>query len=796
MTAAGIGARVARKEDRRFLTGKGRYVDDLNRPGQAHAVLVRSPHAHAELGAVDAAGALAAPGVLAVFTGADLAADGVGGLPCGWLIKNRDGSDMAEPPHPVLARGKVRHVGDPVAMVVAGTRAQSRDAAEKVVVDYRPLEAIADTASACEAGRPQLHEAAANNTCYDWEFGDEAAVDEAFAGAAKVVSLDFVNQRLVANALEPRAAIGEYDPGDGRYTLYTSSQNPHVIRLLMCTAVLNLPETKVRVVSPDVGGGFGSKIYHYAEEALVTWAARKVGRPVKWTSERGEAFLSDAQGRDHVTRAELALDSEGRFLGLRTSTAANLGAYLSTFSTAIPTYFYAPLLAGVYTTPAIHCRVRGVFTNTVPVDAYRGAGRPEACYLVERIVDVAARETGLDPAEIRRRNFIPRSAQPYATPVAMVYDDGDYAKNMEDCLVRADAAGFPARRAEAAARGKLRGLGLSAYIEACGAAPSAVAGALGARAGLYEMATLRVNPSGSVSIVTGTHAHGQGHETTFAQLASDRLGLPLESIEVVHGDTDRIPFGMGTYGSRSLPVGGTALVRAMDKVVAKGRKIAAHALEASPDDVEFADGAFSVSGTDRSLTFAEVAGAAYVPHNYPLEELEPGLEETAYFDPPNFTFPSGCYACEAEVDPDTGAVSIERFTAVDDFGVLINPNIVEGQVHGGLVQGIGQALLEGARYDPGSGQLLTGSYMDYCMPRADSAPGFDVATNETRSPTNPLGVRGCGEAGAIGAPPAVINAVCDALGELGIHHIDMPATPEAVWRAIRDARKRRAGAPA
>ena len=784
MSGSGIGARAARKEDRRFLTGTGRYVDDLNRPRQTHAVVVRSPHAHARLGAIDAAAALASPGVVGVFTAADLAADGVGGLPCGWLVKNRDGSDMAEPAHPVLAEGRVRHVGDPVALVVAETRGQARDAADKLDVEYEPLPATVDTATAHEPGRPQVHEAAANNTCYDWEFGDKAAVEAAFAGAAKTVSLDFVNQRLVANAIEPRAAIGEYDPGDDRYTLWTTSQNPHVIRLLMCTAVLNLPETKVRVVSPDVGGGFGSKIYHYAEEALAVWAARKVGRPVKWTAERSESFLSDAQGRDHVTRAELALDSESRFLALRVSTAANLGAYLSTFSTAIPTWFYAPLLAGVYTTPAVYCEVRGVFTNTAPVDAYRGAGRPEACYAVERLVDAAAHDTGLDPAEIRRRNFIPRDRQPYQTPVAMVYDDGDYAKNMEDCLAQADAAGFAGRKAESARRGKLRGFGLSSYIEACGAAPSAVAGSLGARAGLYETATLRVNPSGSVTIVTGTHAHGQGHETTFAQLASERLGLDLDSIEVVHGDTDKVPFGMGTYGSRSLPVGGAALVRAMDKVIEKGRKIAGHILEASVEDVEFADGAFVVAGTDRRLSFAEAAGAAYVPHNYPLDSLEPGLEETAYFDPPNFTFPSGCYACEVEVDPDTGTVSIDRFTAVDDFGVLINPNIVEGQVHGGLAQGIGQALYEAARYDSDSGQFVTGSYMDYCMPRADGVPDFAVSCNETRSPTNPLGVRGCGEAGAIGAPPAVINAVCNALG---VRHIDMPATPEKVWRAVRAA---------
>jgi carbon-monoxide dehydrogenase large subunit len=785
MSETGIGARVARKEDRRFLTGHGHYVDDINRPGQAHAWFVRSPHAHAAIKGVNTAKAAAAPGVIAVLTGADTAADGLGGLPCGWLVTGKGGKAMAEPAHPVLAQAKVRHVGDPVAMVIAETRAAARDAAELVEVDYDELPAVVDAVDALASGRPQVHDEAPGNLCYDWEFGDGAAADEAFAKAKTVARLDLVNQRLVPNAIEPRAAVGEYDAGEDRYTLYTTSQNPHVIRLLMCTAVLNLPETKVRVVSPDVGGGFGSKIYHYAEEAAVTWAAHKLGRPVKWTAERSESFMSDAQGRDHATHVELAMDGDGKFLALKVSTIANLGAYLSTFGSAIPTYFYAPLLAGVYTTPAVYCEVKGVFTNTVPVDAYRGAGRPEACYLVERIVDVAARECGLEPAEIRRRNFIPESAQPYQTPVAMVYDGGNYAKNMEDCLKAADAKGFPARRDAAKGQGKLRGFGIACYIEACGAAPSAIAGALGARAGLYEMATVRVNPSGTVTVITGTHSHGQSHETTFAQLVSERLALPLDSVELVHGDTDRIPFGMGTYGSRSLAVGGTALVKSLDKVVDKGKRIAGHILEASADDIEFAEGRFTVTGTDRSLAFAEVAGAAYVPHNYPLEELEPGLEETSYFDPPNFTFPSGCYACEVEIDPDTGRVSIERFTAVDDFGVVINPNIVEGQVHGGLAQGIGQALYEGCRYDAESGQLITGSYMDYCMPKAEDVPGFAVSTNVTLSPTNPMGVRGCGEAGAIGAPPAVINAIVDALGEFGVTHIDMPATPQRIWRAIQ-----------
>jgi len=784
MTETGIGARVLRKEDRRFLTGSGRYVDDINRPGQAHAVLVRSPHAHATVNGVNTAAAQAAPGVVAVLTGVDTAADGLGGLPCGWQINSKDGSPMAEPAHPVLAQSKVRHVGDPVAIVIAETRGQARDAADLVEVDYGELPSVVDTAQAAKPGQPQVHDEAANNTCYDWEFGDKAGADAGLANAHHVTKLDLVNQRLVANPIEPRAAIGDYDSGEDRYTLYTTSQNPHVIRLLMCTAVLNLPETKVRVVAPDVGGGFGSKIYHYAEEALVTWASRKVGRPVKWTSDRSEAFLSDAQGRDHVTHVELGMDADGKFTALKISTVANLGAYLSTFGSAIPTYFYAPILAGVYTTPAIYCEVLGVFTHSVAVDAYRGAGRPEACYLLERVVDAAARELGMDPAEIRRRNFIPESAQPYQTPIALVYDGGNYQKNMEDCLVAADAAGFEARKADSASRGMLRGFGMCCYIEFCGAAPSAVAGALGARAGLYEAATVRVNPSGSVSVMTGTHGHGQSHETTFAQLVSEQLGLDIGSVEIVHGDTDKIAFGMGTYGSRSLPVGGTAIVKSLDKVIDKGKKIAGHILEASADDIEFKDGQFTVSGTDKALAFGEVAGAAYVPHNYPLEELEPGLEETTYFDPPNFTFPAGCYICEVEIDQETGVTRIDRFTAVDDFGVLVNPNVVEGQVHGGLVQGIGQALYEGCQYDTESGQLITGSYMDYCMPKASDVPSFAISTNETKSPTNPLGVRGCGEAGAIGAPPTVINAIVDALKDHGVTHIDMPATPEKVWRAI------------
>jgi carbon-monoxide dehydrogenase large subunit len=781
---APIGAPVRRKEDQRFLTGRGTYTDDINRPGQLHAVFVRSPHANADLGRIDIAAAQAAPGVIAIYTAADLEKAGLGTLPCGWGVKSKDGSPMAEPPHPVLASGRARHVGDPVAMVIAETRDRAVEAADLVAVDYKPRAAVTAVDEAVQPGKPLVHDAVSGNICYDWHIGDKAAADAAFAKAAHVTTLDIVNNRLVANPMEPRAYIGEFERGTGDYTLYTTSQNPHAIRLLMGAFVLHQPEHKIRVIAPDVGGGFGSKIYHYAEEAAVTWAAGQLGRAVKWVAERGESFLSDAQGRDHVSHAELALDKDGKFLGLRVSTLANLGAYLSTFAAAVPTYLYATLLAGTYTTPAIYAEVKGVFTNTVPVDAYRGAGRPEASYLVERIVDRAARELKLDPAQLRRRNFIATDAYPYQTPVALAYDSGDYFTTLDMALTSADYAGFEGRRAAASRQGKLRGIGMASYIEACGVAPSAVAGALGARAGLYEFGTVRVNPTGSITVLTGAHSHGQGHETTFAQVVSERLGVPVENIDVVHGDTGKTPFGMGTYGSRSLPVGGSALVKALDKVVNKGRKIAAHLLEAAEADIEFADGKFTVQGTDRSKAFGEVAFAAYVPHNYPLDELEPGLDETAYYDPKNFTFPSGTHICEVEIDRDTGSIRIVQFVAADDFGRIVNPMIVEGQVHGGLAQGIGQALLEDCLYDRASGQLLTGSYMDYCMPRADNLPSFAVATHGTMCTHNPLGVKGCGEAGAIGAPGAVMNAVLDALAPLGVSDLDMPATPEKIWRAL------------
>ncbi len=778
-----IGQSIRRKEDYRFLIGAGQYTDDVNPPHHAHVFFLRSPHAHAKLGKIDTTKAKAAPGVIAIYTGADLT--GVNGLPCGWLITGSDGQPMKEPPHPVLAQGKVRYVGDPVAMVVAETPAEAKDAAELIVVDYDVLPAVVHPVAALQGGAPQIHEGAPGNKCYTWALGDKAAVETAFAKAAHVTKLDIVNNRLIPNAIEPRAAVATYSRAEDSYTLYVTSQNPHVERLLMTAFVLGIPETKVRVIAPDVGGGFGSKIYLYPEETAMVWASKRVNRPLKWTAERSESFLADAHGRDHVTHAELALDKDGKFLAMRVHTTAAMGAYLSTFASCIPTILYATLLAGQYTTPAIYCEVTAAFTNTAPVDAYRGAGRPEATYVVERLVHAAAAEMGIAQDDIRRRNFIRNF--PYQTPVALLYDTGGYDACLDGAMQIADVKGFAARKAEAVKRGKLRGLGYASYIEACGIAPSNVAGALGARAGLYEAGEVRVNPTGGVTVFTGSHSHGQGHETTFSQVVASRLGIPLDSVEIVHGDTGRIPFGMGTYGSRSLAVGGTAIVKALDKVLAKGKKIAAHLLEAAEADIEFKDGKFSVAGTDRGKTFGEVALAAYVPHNYPLDKLEPGLDETAFYDPTNFTFPAGTHICEVEIDPETGAVAIVNFTACDDFGNIINPMIVEGQVHGGLAQGIGQALLECCVYDKDSGQLLTGSYMDYAMPRADDLPSFKVETRVTPCTHNPLGAKGCGEAGAIGAPAALMNAVHDALSAAGVKHLDMPATPHRVWAALQAA---------
>jgi carbon-monoxide dehydrogenase large subunit len=782
----GIGASVLRKEDKRFITGKGNYTDDINRPGQTYAHFLRSDVAHATLNGVDTSAAEKADGVVAVFTGADIAAAELGGLPCGWALTFQNGDPMKEPGHPILAQGKVRHVGDPIAVVIAESRKQAKNAAALIKVDLSDLPVVIDMTKAIEGGQ-SVHDEAEDNICFDWAIGDKAEVDKVFEGAHHVTSIDIVNNRLIPNAIEPRVAIGDFEDSTGDYTLYTTTQNPHVIRLLMGAFVLQIPEHKLRIVAPDVGGGFGSKIFHYAEEALVTWASAQIKRPVKWTSDRSEAFMSDAHGRDHVTKASLALDKDGKFLGLKEETLANLGAYISTFGAAVPTYMHSVLMAGVYTTPVIYSNIIAVFTNTVPVDAYRGAGRPEATYILERLVDRAAREMGIDQVDIRRKNFIPEDAFPYQTPVALAYDSGNYTATLDTALKRGEVDGFDARKAESAKNGKLRGIGYSTYVEACGAAPSALAGALGARAGLYEVANVRVHPTGSVTVFTGSHSHGQGHETAFAQLVSEKLGMHTDNIEIVHGDTAKVPFGMGTFGSRSLAVGGTAIDKALDKIINKSLKIVSHILEAGESDIEFKDGTFTVAGTDKSMAFGEVALAAYVPHNYPLEELEPGLEETCFYDPTNFTYPGGCHICEVEIDPTTGVTEVVKFTAADDPGTVINPMIVEGQVHGGIAQGIGQALLEGCSYDD-NGQLLTGSYMDYTMPRADNLPNYDVSTESTLCTHNSLGVKGCGEVGAIGSPPAVINAIVDALSELGVTDISMPATSQTVWRAIQAAK--------
>ena len=786
MNDTGIGARVKRKEDHRFITGKGRYTDDINRPGQAYAYFIRSPHAHATIDKIDASAAMSAPGVVSVLTGADAVADKIGAHVCGWTIHSKDGSAMKSGAYPALAHGKALYVGDPVAVVIADTYAQAKDAAEKVVVDYGVLPAITDTASAAKSGQPQVHDLAPNNTLFNWHVGDKAATEAAFAKAAHVTKLDLVNNRLIPNAMEPRAALAEYDSGTDVITLFSTSQNPHVARLVLSAFEGVAPEHKLRVIAPDVGGGFGSKIFIYNEETVCAWAAKKLDCTVKWTAERTESFLTDAHGRDHVTHAELALDANGKMLALRAHTIANMGAYPSTFWSSVPTYLYAILLSGQYNIPAIYCEVDAVYTNTVSVDAYRGAGRPEATFVVERIVEKAARELGRDPAEFRRANFI--TSFPHQTPVILCYDAGDYPAALDKALTLADYKGLGARKAASAAKGKLRGVGFSAYIEACGLAPSAAVGSLGAGVGLWESAEVRVNPVGTVEILTGSHSHGQGHETTFAQLVSERLGIPFENVSVIHGDTDKVQFGMGTYGSRSGAVGMAAISKALDKIEAKAKKVAGHVLEASETDIEFKDGKFTVKGTDKSTDFVSVALNAYIAHKFNGQELEPGLKETAFWDPTNFTFPAGVHICEVEVDPETGATTIDRWTAVDDFGALINPMIVEGQVHGGVAQGIGQALLEGAVYNA-DGQLLTASYMDYCMPRADDLPSYQVATVETRCPSNPLGIKGCGEAGAIASPAAVINAITDALGH---ENVTMPATPQVVWRAAQHARMKRA----
>jgi carbon-monoxide dehydrogenase large subunit len=786
MSATGIGASVKRKEDIRFITGKGHYVDDFNRPGQAYAYFVRSPHAHATIDKIDASAALKSKGVVAVLTGADAVADKIGAHIPGWTVHSKDGSPMKVGAFPALAHGKALYVGDPVAVVIADTYAEAKDGGEKLVVDYGVLKPVVDLPAAASPGQPQIHDYAPNNTVFNWHVGDKASTDAGFAKAAHVTKLDLVNNRTIPNAMEPRAALAEYDAGSDVITLHTTSQNPHVARVVLSAFQGVAPENKLRVIAPDVGGGFGSKIFIYNEETVCAWAAKKIDRTVKWTAERTESFLTDAHGRDHVSHAELALDADGKILALRVHTIANLGAYPSTFWASVPTYLYGILLSGQYDIPAIYCEVDGVYTNTVSVDAVRGAGRPEATFLVERIIEMAARERGRDPADFRRQNFV--KSFPHQTPVILAYDVGDYVAALDKALALADYKGVGARKAASAAKGKLRGIGFSAYIEACGLAPSQAVGALGGGVGLWESAEVRVNMVGTVEVLTGSHSHGQGHETTFAQLVASRLGIPIDNVSIVHGDTDKVQMGMGTYGSRSGAVGMAAIFKALDKVEAKAKKVAGHLLEASEGDIEFKDGKFTVKGTDKSIDWVSVALNAYTAHKFNGQELEPGLKETAFWDPTNFTFPAGVHICELEIDPETGVVTIDRWTAVDDFGKLINPMIVEGQVHGGIAHGIGQALMEAAHYD-GDGQLLTASYMDYCMPRADNLPSFKIETVETPCPSNPLGIKGCGEAGAIASPPAVINAITDAVGH---EDVTMPATPQVIWRAAQKAVTKRA----
>jgi carbon-monoxide dehydrogenase large subunit len=775
-----VGQPVRRLEDPRLVRGLGRYSDDVRLARAAHAVLVRSPHAHARLGAVDAARARALPGVLAVLTGADLAADGVGDLPTDATRKRRDGTPAFTPPRPALARGRVRHVGDPVALVVAETAAGAADAAALVTVEYAPLPAVAATAEAARPGAPVVWDAAPDNVAFVWEAGDRAAVDRALAGAAHVTRLDFVVTRVAAAPLEPRAAVGEYDARTNRYTLHTGVQMPHGLRTLLAERVFRVPQSQVRVVSGDVGGSFGMRSGVYPELVLVLWAARRLGRPVRWTSDRRESFVSDEHGRDNVTTAELGLGADGTFVALRVRLTLNVGAYLTPRS-AGPGTNNVGGLAGVYTTPAIHVETTGVYTHTTPTGPYRGAGRPEATYAIERVIDVAARELGLDPLELRRRNLIPASAMPFKTGLVFTYDCGDFARGMELALARADHAGFERRRKEARARGALLGLGLANPIEVAGGPYTALN---------PDTAAVRVNPDGSVVLFAGSTSMGQGNETAFAQIVSERLGLAPARIQVLWGDTDALDAGRGNGGSGALAVGGAAVARAADRVLGRGRRIAARLLEAAPEDVVFQDGRFGVAGTDRAVAWEAVARAAYQPRQLPAG-LEPGFTETAVFTPPAVTFPNGCHVCEVEVDEATGAVRVLRLTVVDDVGRMVNPLLVKGQIHGGAAQGLGQGLLEALVYEAATGQLLTGSFMDYALPRADDVPPFDVDSYEVPTAVNPLGAKGVGEAGTVGALPAVMNAVNDALAPLGVRHLDMPLTPERVWRAIQEARARR-----
>lgn len=784
MSENGIGSSVLRKEDFRFITGKGQYTDDITQPNQLYAYFLRSPVAHANLISVTTDEALNSPGVISIYTGKDIDAS----LPCGWEAPTKEGTPpMHEPPWPIFAQEKIRFVGELVAVVIAETVNQAKDACELINMEYEDLPAVVSPQKALEDGAPSIWSEIPNNLCFEWEIGNKDDTDKAFEEAEHHITVNLKNNRLVPNAMEPRSYIGNFEEGKGEYTLHTTTQLPHIIRMLVCT-VLGLEEHKVRVISLDVGGGFGSKAFHYAEEAIVTWVAGKLARPIKWTSERSEAFISDRHGRDHITKAEAALDKEGNFLAMRVNTIASLGGYLSGSGPAIPTFFYGPLIPGPYKTPNYYCDVKGVFTNTVPVDAYRGAGRPEATYVTERLVEAAAEKTGINAIELRRKNFIQPNQFPYSSPGTLTYDSGDYDATLTSALSAINHDGYESRKLQSLEKGKVRGLGISCYIEACGVAPSKMTLEAGGRGGYYESSTVRVNPTGSITVFTGSHSHGQGHETVFAQIVHDTLGVPFELVDVVHGDTGRVPYGVGTVGSRSLAVGGPALMRSLDKIITKGKEIAAHLLETSSDEIIFENGEFSIKETNKFVTLADVIGAAYVPGNYPLDRLEPGLEETSFYDPPNLTFPAGAHICEIEIEPETGKIDIVNYAVSDDFGIIMNPMIVEGQVHGGVAQGIGQAMLEHCIYEEGTAQLINGSFMDYAMPRADNIPSMIVKTEVTPS-LHGLGVKGCGEAGAIAAPPAVLHAVLDALKPLGVKDFDMPATPNKIWQAIQDAKK-------
>ncbi|WP_288481254.1 molybdopterin cofactor-binding domain-containing protein [uncultured Deinococcus sp.] len=778
-----VGQALKRKEDPRFITGTGNYTDDIVLHGMLHAAMVRSPYPHARITAIDKGSVADFPGVQLVLTGQDVKDAGLGSIPVGWLLP-----DLKTPAHPAIALEEANHVGDIVAVVIAETRAQAEDAAAALDVSYEALPSVSSAVAALEDGAPVVHDDVPGNVAFRWEIGDEAALNESFRRAHKTVKVKLRNHRLIANAIEPRASLAQFSPASGEYTLHTTSQNPHIHRLILAAFVMNIPEHKLRVISPDVGGGFGSKIFQYQEEVIVLLAAQKLGRPVKWAARRSESFVSDAQGRDHDTETEMAVDENGMMLGLRVSTVANLGAYQTLFSPAVPTYLYGTLCNGVYKLPAVHVKVTGVMTNTVPVDAYRGAGRPEATYAVERTVDVMAHELGEDPAEFRRRNFIQPDEFPYQTPVALVYDSGDYEPALDKAL---GMMNYPALREEQARmKGgrKILGVGLISYLEACGLAPSALVGQLGAQAGQWESSLVRVHPTGKVELFTGSHSHGQGHETAFAQIAADELQIPIEDIELIHGDTGRMPYGWGTYGSRSAAVGGSALKMALLKVTAKAKKIAAHLLEASEEDVEHEGGVFRIKGAPgQSKSFFDVSLMAHLAHNLPAD-MEPGLEATAFYDPKNFVYPFGTHIAVVEIDTDTGHVKLRQYGCVDDCGPLINPLIAEGQVHGGIAQGAAQALLEDAAYDE-DGSLLAGTFMEYAIPRADDVPSFLIDHTVTPSPHNPLGVKGIGEAGTIASSAAVANAVMDALWhECGIAHLDMPYTSEKVWRAVQAAR--------